>query len=82
MVRLAFYGGINEIRRNKIRLEDGHRRLLLDFGLPYKRCRLFCEEYLRPCICKGLFDRLARGLVLALGEFCFCASFTHIYSRQ
>lgn len=69
MVRLAFYGGINEIRKNKIRLEDGDRRLLLDFGLPYKRCRLFCEEYLKPRICKGLFDRLATGLVLALGEF-------------
>jgi hypothetical protein len=69
MVRLAFYGGINEIRKNRIRLEDGDRGLLLDFGLPYKRRRLFCQEYLKRRICKGLFDRLATGLVLALGGF-------------
>jgi hypothetical protein len=69
MVRLTFCSAINEIRKNKIRLEDGDRRLLLNFGLPCKRCRLFCEEYLRPRICKGLFDRLATRLVLALGEF-------------
>ena len=69
MLQLAFCGGNNEIRKNKIRLEDGDRGLLLDFGLPCKRCRLFCEEYLKPRIRKGLFDRLATGLVLALGEF-------------
>jgi len=69
MIRLAFYGGINEIRKNKIPLEDGDRRLLLNSSLPYKRYKLFCEEYLRPRICKGLFDRLAMGLVLAIGEF-------------
>ena len=32
MVRLTFYGGINEIGGNKILLEDGNHRLFLDFG--------------------------------------------------
>lgn len=44
MVRLTFYGGINEIGGNKILLEEGDRRLFRDFGFPYKRHKLFYEE--------------------------------------
>ena len=63
MVRLTFYGGINEIGGNKILLEDGERRLLLDFGFPYKRHKLFYEEYLKPRSGAGLLDPLAMGLL-------------------
>jgi ribonuclease J len=63
MVRLTFYGGINEIGGNKILLEDGERRLLLDFGFPYKRHKLFYEEYLKPRGGAGLLDPLAMELL-------------------
>jgi ribonuclease J len=63
MVRLSFYGGINEIGGNKILLEDEGRRLLLDFGFPYKRHKLFYEEYLKPRSGAGLLDPLVLGLL-------------------
>ncbi len=63
MVSLGFYGGINEIGGNKILLEDGERRLLLDFGFPYKRHKLFYEEYLKPRGGAGLLDPLVMGLL-------------------
>lgn len=63
MVKLTFYGGIKEIGGNKILLEDGERRLLLDFGFPYKRHKLFYEEYLKPRGGAGLLDPLAMGLL-------------------
>jgi ribonuclease J len=32
MVKLTFYGGVNEIGGNKILLEDKKTRIILDFG--------------------------------------------------
>jgi len=63
VVRLTFYGGINEIGGNKILLEDGGRKLLLDFGFPYKRHKEFYEEYLKPRAGAGLLDPLRMGLL-------------------
>jgi len=63
VVQLTFYGGINEIGGNKILLWDGDRRLLLDFGFPYKRHKWFYEEYLKPRSGAGLLDPLAMGLL-------------------
>ncbi len=63
MVKLTFYGGINEIGGNKVLLEDGERRLLLDFGFPYKRYKWFYEEYLKPRSGAGLLDLLTLGLL-------------------
>jgi ribonuclease J len=63
MARLTFYSGINEIGGNKILLEDREQRLFLDFGFPYKRHKLFYEEYLKPRGGAGLLDPLAMGLI-------------------
>lgn len=63
MTALTFYGGINEIGGNKILLEDAGRVLLLDFGFPYKRHKLFYEEYLKPRSGAGLLDPLTMGLL-------------------
>lgn len=63
MIKLTFYGGVNEIGGNKILLEDGERRLFLDFGFPYKRRKLFYEEYLNPRSGAGLLDPLTMGLL-------------------
>ncbi len=63
MVRLTFYGGINEIGGNKILLEDGERGLLLDFGFPYQHYKRFYEEYLKPRSGAGLLDPLVMDLL-------------------
>ncbi|MDY6917559.1 MAG: MBL fold metallo-hydrolase [Chloroflexota bacterium] len=63
MTELTFYGGINEIGGNKVLLEDRDRRLFLDFGFPYKRYKLFYEEYLKPRGGAGLLDPLTMGLL-------------------
>ncbi|MGA7678020.1 MAG: MBL fold metallo-hydrolase RNA specificity domain-containing protein [Dehalococcoidia bacterium] len=63
MVKLTFYGGVEEIGGNKILLEDGERRLFLDFGFPYKRHKQFYEEYLKPRGGAGLLDPLTIGLL-------------------
>jgi len=63
MVRLTFYGGINEIGGNKILLEEEDRSLFLDFGFPYKRYKLFYEEYLKPRGGAGLLDPLKMELL-------------------
>jgi ribonuclease J len=63
MVRLTFYGGVNEIGGNKILLEDGEKGLFLDFGFPFKRHKLFYEEYLKPRPGAGLLDPLVMGLM-------------------
>ena len=63
MVRLTFYGGVNEIGGNKILLEDDQQSLFLDFGFPYKRNKLFYEEYLKPRSGAGLLDLLVMELL-------------------
>ncbi len=63
MVTLTFYGGVGEIGGNKILLEDNEKRLFLDFGFPYKRHKLFYEEYLKPRSGAGLLDPLTMGLL-------------------
>jgi len=63
MVKLTFYGGVREIGGNKILLEDGGRKLFLDFGYPYSRYRIFYEEYLKPRAGAGLLDLLVMGLL-------------------
>jgi len=63
VVKLTFYGGVKEIGGNKILLEDGERRLFLDFGFPYKRHKQFYEEYLKPRGGAGLLDPLTMGLL-------------------
>jgi ribonuclease J len=63
MVQMTFYGGINEIGGNKILLEDDSKKLFMDFGFPYKRHKMFYEEYLSPRNGAGLLDPLAMGLI-------------------
>ncbi len=63
MVKLTFYGGVREIGGNKILLEDGERKLFLDFGYPYSKYRTYYEEYLKPRAGAGLLDLLVMGLL-------------------
>lgn len=63
MPQLTFYGGINEIGGNKILLEEGKHKLLLDFGFPYAEHKKYYEEYIKPRAGAGLLDPLEMGLL-------------------
>lgn len=63
MVKLTFYGGVNEIGGNKVLLEDGDTRLFFDFGTSFAKRYRYFEEYLKPRAGAGLLDLLELGLL-------------------
>src|SRR5437867_4426430 len=63
MVRLTFFGGVNEIGGNKILLEDHDTRILIDFGMSFAKKELFYAEFLAPRVANGLGDFLEMGLL-------------------
>jgi ribonuclease J len=56
MVRLTFYGGVNEIGGNKVLLEDGDVRIFLDFGQSFTMGCEFFTGWLSPRTINGLGD--------------------------
>ena len=63
MVKLTFYGGINEIGGNKILLEDQGTRIFLDFGKSFGTWGRYFEEYLRPTSSRGIETFWKTGLL-------------------
>ena len=63
MVKLTFYGGVDEIGGNKILLEDQGTRIFLDFGMGFKRRGLYFEEFLMPRSANGMGDFLELDLI-------------------
>ncbi|MGC8812607.1 MAG: LAGLIDADG family homing endonuclease [Candidatus Aenigmatarchaeota archaeon] len=63
MVKLTFFGGINEIGGNKIFLEDKDTKLFFDFGFSFSSSRKYFAEFLRPRVCSGLEDYFEFGLL-------------------
>ena len=62
-VNLTIYGGAGEIGGNKILLEDGESRLLLDFGTSFSERARYFEEFLVPRASLGLLDPLVMDLL-------------------
>ena len=57
MVTLTFHGGVGEIGGNKILLEDGDSRILLDFGMNFvERSKFYSEPWLSPRDERGLLE--------------------------
>ena len=63
MVKLTFYGGVEEIGGNKILLDDSGTKIFLDFGLGFKRKGLYFEEFLTPRTANGIGDFLEMNLL-------------------
>ena len=70
MVRLTFYGGINEIGGNKILLESSGKRIWLDFGMSFGQSSKYFSEFLQPKKCNGVIDFLTTGLLPRLSDMC------------
>jgi ribonuclease J len=65
-ISLTCYGGACEIGGNKILLEDGDCRILLDFGIAFGEQGRYFSELLRPRASRGLLDPLALDLLPSL----------------
>jgi len=62
-VELRILDGADSIGGTKIFLDTGGARVLLDFGINYKRFGAYFEEYLKPRGSRGILDLWRLGLV-------------------
>lgn len=62
-LRVTLYGGVNEIGGNKFLLEEGERRLMLDFGMSIGARNDYYSEFLQPRNNAALRDLLRIGLL-------------------
>ncbi len=65
---LTFYGGIGEIGGNKILLEDGGKRIWLDFGMSFTQAGKYFAEFLQPKKYNGVLDFLEMDLLPRLSD--------------
>jgi ribonuclease J len=63
MVKVIFYGGVNEIGGNKILLQDKKTRILFDFGQSFTFGAAYFTGYLAPRSVNGLGDYFAFDLL-------------------
>jgi len=63
VVKLTFYGGVNEIGGNKTLLVDNDTKIFLDFGMSFGRRGKFFEEFLNPRSANGIGDFLELNLI-------------------
>jgi len=63
MVKLTFYGGVNEIGGNKILVEDRKTRVFFDFGLSFKKGQEFYTGFLTARKVSGAADDLELGIL-------------------
>ncbi|MEM2896178.1 MAG: LAGLIDADG family homing endonuclease [Candidatus Bathyarchaeia archaeon] len=63
MVKVTFYGGVNEIGGNKILVEYGDTKIFLDFGMSFSQAGKYYSEFLQPRTCNGLGDLITLGII-------------------
>ncbi len=73
MVKLTFYGGVNEIDGNKILLEDKGTKIFLDFGQSFTFGTEFFTSWLQPRGLNGLGDYF---------EFNLLPKLSGLYSKE
>lgn len=63
METLEFYGGVNEIGGNKIKLNLDSTSLLLDFGMSFSKVGQYFTDFMNPRKGNGLGDYFEMGLL-------------------
>ncbi len=62
-LKFSVLGGKDEVGGNKVLLESGKTRLMLDFGLSFSRYKEYFAEFLQPRKCNALLDWFEFGLL-------------------
>ena len=63
MVRIDFYGGVDEIGGNKILLGSNSTSIFLDFGMSFTKANDYFSEFLQPRKGNGIMDFVEMGLL-------------------
>lgn len=63
MVRIDFYGGVDEIGGNKILLGSDSTSIFLDFGMSFNKANDYYSEFLQPRKGNGIMDFVEMGLL-------------------
>jgi len=63
MVKLTFFGGVNEIGGNKVLVEDGKTRIFFDFGLSFAKGQEYYTGFLTARKVAGAADDLELGIL-------------------
>lgn len=63
MVRIDFYGGVDEIGGNKILLGSDSTSIFLDFGMSFNKANEYFSEFLQPRKGNGIMDFVEMGLL-------------------
>ncbi|NYT18458.1 MAG: MBL fold metallo-hydrolase [Methanobacteriales archaeon] len=66
MTELSFYGGVDEIGGNKIKVASPDSSFFFDFGLAFSRANTYLSEFLQPRKANGILDFVALGLLPCL----------------
>ena len=63
MIKLSFFGGVNEIGGNKILLEADGTKIFLDFGMSFNKHTSYWAEYMTPRKLNGINDFIEFGML-------------------
>jgi ribonuclease J len=63
LTQIDFFGGVDEIGGNKIRVKDKSATYLLDFGMAFSRANEYLSEFLQPRKGNGILDFFELGLL-------------------
>ncbi len=63
MSEVNFYGGVDEIGGNKVRVNDENSSLFLDFGMSFNIANKYFSEFLQPRKANGIMDFTEFGLL-------------------
>jgi ribonuclease J len=63
MVKIDFYGGVDEIGGNKILVGSNSTSVFLDFGMSFNKANDYFSEFLQPRKSNGIMDFIEMGLL-------------------
>ena len=63
MVKINFYGGVDEIGGNKILVGSNSTSVFLDFGMSFNKANDYFSEFLQPRKSNGIMDFIEMGLL-------------------
>lgn len=63
MTNIDFFGGVDEIGGNKIRVEGKDNSFFFDFGMAFSKANDYLSEFLQPRKSNGILDFVALGLL-------------------